>query len=164
MSFTPGIIATQDRRHQCWTVSSGHDTMDLNIQTGVPIKEFFVARMVSAYISNPFQCGHVVLFKQLYLLIILFIQLNLLCMIIIDIAQCSFTGCGTQNLTTSPPENPAILYGIGIIILYILCPSQLHHIIMNDNCFNLCITLDITQCSFSGPQNLPISPEITESI
>ena len=50
MSLTPGIIATQDHRHQCWTVSIGHHTMDLNIQTGVPIKEFFVARMVSTYI------------------------------------------------------------------------------------------------------------------
>ena len=55
MSIQPGMAATQDHRHQCWTVSSGQDTMDLlNIRTGAPIKEFFVAQMVSAYSSDPF--------------------------------------------------------------------------------------------------------------
>ena len=54
MSIQTGMAATQDHRHQCWTVSSGQDTMDLNIWTGVPIKESFVAQMVSAYISDPF--------------------------------------------------------------------------------------------------------------
>ena len=54
MSIRPGMVATQDRRHQCWTVSTGQATMDLNTRTAVSIKEFFVAQMVSAFIADPF--------------------------------------------------------------------------------------------------------------